>query len=206
MGYKPIGLGAAYNRHTMNEDTKQFVENDKFDQLYQELSTNHSQIKPKWQTQILREIGRIIVQFQRTEMTIHSFTGIFLDISNKQDLLNIVVNKLSFSNSVWVLVNVAAAKNFYRLDDLKLVASAAYKAEVVRNQIVHSVWASDSRTKKTGGKHGVQHNFEQYNADDLTRIADQINRVDDAFSALQFDYIEWCHENGRSVPGVRLIE
>lgn len=174
--------------------------------MHQELTSKHKQIKPKWQDQMLKEIGRTIVQFQRTEMTIHNFIGILLNISNDQNLLNVVVSKLSFSDSVWVLLNIATEQNFYRLDDLKLVLGKAYKAEKVRNQIVHSVWASEIRIKKTGGKHGVQHNVEHYNTGDLTRIADQINRIDDAISALQYYYIEWCHSNGCSIPGVRHIE
>ena len=103
------------------------------------------------------------------------------------------------------MLALAVEKEFPRVNDLEEVVDKALKAEEIRNQIVHSRWASGSRIKTTVTKRGITHKLERYDLGELEKLADQIDKIDTAFDALQFAYIDWCHEKGDTPRGVVYI-
>jgi len=193
-------------RCEMKEETRQFLEDDKFNRLYDALYEMHKPKKANLKRDNLQAIGKIIVSFQRMEMTICQFIGILANFADDQSLVNIFTAKLSFRNLLSVLHALAVAKDFHRLDDLSTLLRKADKAEDIRNQIVHSVWSTGPRFKTNiSGKKGVIHQSEIYEDGELEQIAGQIRKIDTAIEALCFDYIDWCHKNGNTPKGVRYI-
>lgn len=140
------------------------------------------------------------------EATIKQFICILLNIADNQNIGHIITANLTYRNLLWTLLNLAVEKNFHRIDDLENIVNKALKAEEIRNQIVHSQWTSGPRVKITVTKQGATHRWENYDIGELTRLADQIDRVDTAFSALEFAYIDWCHKKGDTPRGVAYIE
>jgi hypothetical protein len=190
----------------MNEETRQFVEDDEFETLFNQLSRTHKPQKAQLDPKELQSIGLIIAKFQRLEMTIRHFIGILANIANDQTLVNIFTVKSSFKNLLSILSALAVEKRFHRIDDLNKLLQKAYKAEDVRNQIVHSVWTSGPRFKTTiSKKKGVVHKSEPYSKGDLQRISDTIDKLDTSIEALCFDYIDDCHHKDKDLKGVRKI-
>jgi len=52
---------------------------------------------------------------------------------------------------------------------------------------------------------GLTFNVERYEEGELEKIADQIGKIDTAVSALLADYIDWCHNAGKTPRGVQYV-
>ena len=191
----------------MNEETKQFIENKNFDKLFRELSKSHKPVKAEIDNKKLEALGLIIIKFQRLENTIRWFIGVLANICNDQPLVNILTVKNSFNNLLLVLSAISTHKNFHREEELELLINQCYKAEEIRNQLIHSVWTSGLRLK-TGlkKKNGVQHKSENYSAEELFSIADKIDKLDTSIDAIQFGFIQNCSDKRTAPNGVKFIK
>lgn len=191
----------------MKDETERFITDREFNELFVELHKTHKPIKAKFEKEYLEAIGLLIAKFQRLESTIKSFVGMILNISNEQQLVSALLTKHSFGNLIIVLECVAIEKKFHRHADLMLLLKKALKAEEIRNQIVHSVWTSGGRFKTTlKSGTGVKTVYEAYTSSELLNIADTVDKIDTAISALEFDYIEYCQKKGELPNGVKIIK
>jgi len=188
----------------MNDDTRHFLDDNEFESLFAALHKTH---KPTLKPENLQAIGKIIVSFQRLEMTARSFVGFLADIMGTSIRLNdIFTTKVSFSNLLTILSTLAKEKKYRRLDDLARIVKKASKAEEIRNEIVHSIWSAGPRMKtKITRTSGLTFNVERYEEGELEKIADQIGKIDTAVSALLADYIDWCHNAGKTPRGVQYV-
>ena len=84
----------------MNEETRQFLEDTTFDDLYEELYQTHKPQKPKWKYDNLKEIGRIIVQFQRVEMTVQHFICMMLNVADNRNMGNILTENFDIQKYI----------------------------------------------------------------------------------------------------------
>jgi hypothetical protein len=191
----------------MNDDTRHFLDDNEFESLFAALHKTHKPHKPTLKPENLQAIGKIIVSFQRLEMTARSFVGFLADIMGTSIRLNdIFTTKVSFSNLLTILSTLAKEKKYRRLDDLARIVKKASKAEEIRNEIVHSIWSAGPRMKtKITRTSGLTFNVERYEEGELEKIADQIGKIDTAVSALLADYIDWCHNAGKTPRGVQYV-
>ncbi len=189
----------------MNDFTSQFINDKKFDELHKRLSEDHNLHRSSIPKENLEAIGSIIVAFQSLEHTIRSFIGILANISNDQNLVNILTVKSSFKNLISILSALAIDKNFHMLEDLKTLLAKLNKAEEIRNQIVHSVWTSGPRVKTSLKNSGIVHQFEKYTSEELNQIALTISKLNNSTSALKFSWIMHCQKQGNIPNGVAFV-
>jgi hypothetical protein len=190
----------------MNEDTKRFLRDTKFDDLHEALSATHKPVKAAHKPATLQGIGRIVVTFQRLEKTVIRFIGILANIGDQQTVLSIFAAKVSFGSLMAILSALAIERKIYRNDDLDFLLVKAAKAEGIRNQIIHSLWSSGPRLKASlHRRKGLALTAERYEDGELEKIAEQISKLDTAIDALCFDYIEQCHKDGHTPKGVRYL-
>jgi hypothetical protein len=186
----------------MNLETQNFVDDNKFDDLYQNLCTGRD-IKAQVDPEILKAIGLIIVKFQRLEHSVREMIGILANIADDRNLLLIFTAKASFGNLLIILKSLMIEKGFHRKEDLLFLIQKAGEAEQIRNQIVHSLWTSKPRLKiDINAKKGLQHKWERYTPEQINSIAEQIDRIDSAIGRLMHNYIDFCHNNGKTPKGV----
>ncbi len=186
-------------------ETQQFLNDKKLNELYDSLHKTHKPIKATISDDTLRDIGKIIVTFQRLEHTVHSFIGILANVMNNQTTWRILTAELPFKNSLWMLSNLANQTSFPQLDELNKLVDKAFKAEEIRNQIVHSIWTSGPRFKTTAKKKGVKFVSETYENGELADIWNQIDKIDTSIDALDRKYIEWCRDCGDIPNGVKFV-
>jgi hypothetical protein len=191
----------------MNQNTRHFLDDDEFERLFTALHKTHKPQRPALKPKNLQAIGKIIVSFQRLEMTTRSFVGFLADIMGTSIRLNdIFTTKISFNNLLTILLTLAREKKYNRLDDLKHIIKKASTAEEIRNEIVHSIWSSGPRFKtQITRQRGLTLNVERYEEQELEKIADQISKIDTAVSALCADYIDWCQNAGATPRGVLYV-
>lgn len=173
----------------MNEETARFMNNTDFECLFEELHKKHKPSKAVVTPDVLENIGRVAVNFQRLEYTIKSFIGMLAGID--QGHMQSLVTGLPFKKLLDSIVAIAVKTEFARHDDLKLLVRMAGMAEGLRNQIIHSVWTSGPRLKTAlDRKKGIVHKFEHYERGDVEQIAAKIGEVDTAFAGLMFAWLE----------------
>jgi len=190
----------------MNDETKQFVENSEFETLFKELSEKHKPIKAKVSGKKLEALGLVIIKFQRLESTIRMFIRTLANTGDQQ-LMMILTAKNSFKHLLLVLSAVASYKEFHRKDDLDFLINQCYKAEEIRNQLIHSVWTAGPRLKANlKKKQGLQHKSETYSEEELNKIADKIDKIDTVMSAIEYHFIEDCLKKGINLKGVKVIK
>lgn len=191
----------------MNEETLKFINDDNFDNLFDDLSKITKPIKPEIHAKNLQAIGLVIVKFQRLESNIRSFIGFLANIGGGGHLVDIFTVKSSFGNLVTILSSLAIENDFHRKDDLALLLKKAGKAEQIRNQLVHSVWTSGPRIKTTiNSKKGVVHSSEHYEENELMDIASLIDKIDTAIFCMSHDWKDHCKKQGNTPKGVVYVD
>ena len=91
-------------------------------------------------------------------------------------------------------------------DNLRVLIKKAAKAEEIRNKLIHSVWTSGGRFKTSiKTKKGVYTVFESYSDEELSQIAEMVDKIDTSIDAIKFDYIKYCYEKGINLNGVKHI-
>jgi len=172
----------------MNIDNSNKLVNPAFEKLFTELYATHKPIKPVIKDDILILIGKVIVKFQRLEMTIGDFISTLLNFNSSFG--NILTNDLSFKN----LLSLLGTLHYEIIEnstEIEILLKEARKAEELRNQIVHSIWlygqTGATRWKKSNnnGK-GKKVIFEEFSVGELEKIVDWIDKIDTSFGALKF--------------------
>jgi hypothetical protein len=132
---------------------------------------------------------------------------VLLEKLHEQDLIDILLNKTSFKNLVATMVAVSSKTEWNCHEKLLELSKLANKAEEIRNQIVHSLWYSHGRIKKSiKPKEGkVETKFEQYEVDELNNVAATIDKIDSSIDALASKYIEDELAKGKNLPGVQVV-
>jgi hypothetical protein len=175
----------------MNNQTKQFIESEILSKLYDNLHVEHRPIKAKYRTDILEGIGLVIAKFQRLENTIMNFVMVLLEKLQEQDLIDILLHKVAYKDLVAIMVSVSSKTKWHHHGKLIELSKLAIKSEEVRNQIVHSQWFAKGRMKKSLNKKDGKVNlkFEEYDVNELRKIAETIDRIDTSLDALAFKFL-----------------
>ncbi|MBE3128855.1 MAG: hypothetical protein IMZ60_04165 [Actinobacteria bacterium] len=190
----------------MNTNTEGFINDEKFYELYKQLSATHKPDKVKIEKECLEAIGLVIVKFQRLESTMQDLVGWFLDIQDRQRMMKIITLRMSFKNLVSTARALSSEVNFHRNSDLELLLNKALDAEEIRNQIIHSLWTSGPRIKADlKNKVGLIFKFEDYSSDELMEIAITIDQLDTAFNSITFEYLQYSYEHGNPLKGYLII-
>jgi hypothetical protein len=192
----------------MNEETRQFVTSKKLLNLYDELHKKHKPIKSKYSPEVLNGIGLVVACFQRLEYTISYVITVLLNKLHEKDIIELFLNKVPFKDLVTIMVAISSRTEWKHKEKLIELSKLAKKSEEIRNKLIHSLWFSDGRMKKTlNEKHGkVDPQFEKYDRNDLLQIADTIDKIDTSINALTFAYIEDKLACGEEMPGVKALK
>ncbi|MDP8208593.1 MAG: hypothetical protein P9L92_18160 [Candidatus Electryonea clarkiae] len=191
----------------MNKETQQFIQDDEFKVLYENLHKKFNPIKPNINPENLQAIGLIIIKFQRLEMNILTFVRILANLGDDQKLADILTAKASFGSLLVILSSLAIEREFRQMKELKLLINKSGQAEKIRNQIVHSVWSSEPRLKKNISiQKGIKYQSETYEKGELRLVAETVDNLDTAMAALCHDYMDYCYNHGITLKGVKYID
>ncbi len=132
---------------------------------------------------------------------------LLLEKLQEQDLIDILLHKVAYKDLVAIMVLVSSKTEWHHHGKLIELSKLANKAEEIRNQIVHSLWFSKGRMKKSLNSKVGKVNFktEEYEVNELKKIAETIDKIDTSIDALAFKYINNEHEKGRNLPGIKNI-
>lgn len=170
----------------LTQETINFLGNDKFESLFEKLHANHKPMKAPHSDERLKAIGLVIVKFQRLESTLKSFIHLLSNISN-QETFHIIISKTGFRDLIDILDTFIKkiTLNESLQTEWKTLRNYCHDANFIRNQIVHSLWTSGARIKKTTSKLIV----EVYGDETLPKIGTQIDKIDTAISAFMWQLI-----------------
>ena len=133
---------------------------------------------------ILRALGRVVVNFAAVEMHLTFLTGEL--ITQDQPVAQIVSSEMNFKTLRAALKSIVHAKLpqdkavLDRLDDL---LGQAKHAEDLRNQLMHCFWLDDGqggmgRFKMTAKEDkGLKHTTAPITAKDINDVADKLKKV-----------------------------
>ncbi len=167
----------------MIEVIRSFVEDETFNELYEQLIKSHNPIKADISDEHLQAIGFLVVRFQRLETTIRRFLMCVFGLASRQIDFDMLVNKLSFRNLVTTFKAFMKDNNSSRCDDVVRLLNKALTAGDMRNNIIHSIHFSEKAMKIRLGKKSLM-----IEKEDIVKIAEVINELDTAIEALKFDY------------------
>jgi hypothetical protein len=191
----------------MNKNTEGFINDQKFYELFKQLSATYKPDKAIMEKERLEAIGLVIVKFQTMESTIQNFIGWFLDIQDRQRMAKIITLKISFRNLVSTVRALSYEVNYHRNSELELLLNKALDAEEIRNQIVHSIWTSGPRMKADlKDRDGLVYKFEDYSSEELMAIATTIDQLDTAFRSIIHEYVEYSYDHGNPLRGFLKIK
>ena len=177
----------------MNEETKNFVNDDEIRSLCEQLTKNHKLVSGKpFSDNYLKAIGLIIVNFQRLDFFMDGLIGILLNLGFHKKKVQIITSGLSFKNKVQMLFALTKETDFPLTSELILVLTKISKTEELRNQIIHSLWFYDKRFKITikDTKKGLVHKSESYTSEELLQIAEMIKITTLTLDAITWNYLE----------------
>ena len=182
----------------MDDETVRFINDLDFDNLYNSLTENFHSYVPRYDKEILEAIGLIGVNFQRLENMARILLLTLLDIRDRGKIGQIIVSKMSFSDLLGTIRSLSSEISFHRMSDLDTLLIKAYKAEEIRNRIVHSLWFTNFRIKIKFEK--IQ--MEMFNHRDLSCIANQIEKLAASIDAITWSYIDYCKNQGKPIKGI----
>lgn len=190
----------------MSDKSDSLIDNTELKNLYEKYFAKHKPIKATLAPEMLENIGRIIVAFQRLESTIKSAIC-FLFGNEARDIQTAYQTHMSFKNLVGMLGYASARIDWSGQNDMVRAIKFIRKAEDVRNAIVHSVWVAQGRIK-VKNSHADKRplfKFEEHKPAELLNIAESISQIDTIISALSSLYIQEQLEKGLTIPGVKVI-
>lgn len=175
----------------MDNDTRLRIERTPFEKLHRQLRRTHKAGRPSMSRAHLLQLGRIVVRFQRLEMSLARLLETLLGLDQMTG--DILASRLSFG----ALADLFATIATQRASDLKevfVLRQALEDAEVIRNRLIHSVWAAGAspgtpavRIKKAARpRKGLVVDTEHLSTTDLRKIAAWLGRVDMAIEGFRF--------------------
>ncbi len=174
----------------MNEETKQIVEDEDFEILFQRILAGHNPVRPTLSSNRLQLLGLILVRFQRLENTIRNALIYVTGLNANSWEAHVFTGKVSFTNLCLMLSIASSERNIPELKAMQSAINKANKLEEVRNQIFHSVWSSGPRFKwNLNMKRGILMQTENYSDADLNKIVECVEKVDTIVDGILFKYL-----------------
>lgn len=145
----------------------------------------------------LIQIGDTTVSFALLEMTLQTLTGSL--INEHQRVGQIITAEVSFKNLRALLLSLYRERHGEDVDytKLKSLMNEAGEIEEIRNQIIHSVWASGkdknhiTRIKTTAKeKHGLKFQFQEMSVNDLSYFVKRIRNCASEIQKLHSNLID----------------
>lgn len=169
----------------MNTETKNTIQDIKFDEFYKRLLDNHKPLKSAPTKKTCKNIGSIVVNFQLLEYNLIRLIEVLTGLHQKTN--DIITAKHSFKSLVEIIKLLIIDKGQYS-EELELLFNKCFKAEEIRNQIIHSLWVTGGRMKtKAHHKKGIIYGHENYSNSEEEEISKWLIKLNTATFWLRID-------------------